>query len=255
MYQREIDFARRIAVAAGQNAIRIRAGGFTTETKSDDSPVTIADKENERLIREAIEQEFPGDGILGEEGSCKTGSSGRRWIIDPIDGTRDFIRGNRFWCILIAVEEQNESLAGVAHFPLLGETYWGVRGHGSFLHDQRLRASRVAAIEECCFSPNGLHLVEARPHLPRVTELIQRSWSVRSFGGALDACMVAAGQMDIWFEPKVAPWDLAPLKLIIEEAGGRFFALDGSRGIDRGNAIGCAPALVEQVRDAFGIPR
>src|SRR5579864_2363320 len=130
-YVPELDFARRIATAAGENAIRIRAGGIVAETKSDDSPVTIADKENERLIREALETEFPADGILGEEGSSKAGSSGRRWIIDPIDGTRDFVRGNRFWCVLIALEEANESLAGVAHFPMLEETYWATRGGGA----------------------------------------------------------------------------------------------------------------------------
>src|ERR1043165_4617547 len=99
-----------MAVAAGENARRIRAGGISAEAKADDSPVTIADKDNERLIREAIEREFPVDGILGEEGAAKTGSSGRRWIVDPIDGTRDFVRGNRFWCILIALEEAGESL-------------------------------------------------------------------------------------------------------------------------------------------------
>src|SRR5690348_206173 len=102
-YRREIDFARKMAVAAGENARRIRERGLTAETKSDDSPVTIADKENERLIREAIEKEFPEDGILGEEGSNKTGTSGGRWIVDPIDGTRDFMRGNRFWCVLLAL--------------------------------------------------------------------------------------------------------------------------------------------------------
>src|ERR1035438_1767236 len=107
-YERELEFARRIAIMAGDNAKYIRAGGITAETKADASPVTIADKENERLIREAIELEFPDDGILGEEGSSKAGSSGRRWIVDPIDGTRDFVRGNQFWCILIAIEERSE---------------------------------------------------------------------------------------------------------------------------------------------------
>ena len=104
-YERELEFARRIATMAGENAKSIRARGIRAETKPDASPVTVADKENERLIREAIEREFPGDGILGEEGASKTGSSGRRWIVDPIDGTRDFVRGNRFWCVLIALEE------------------------------------------------------------------------------------------------------------------------------------------------------
>src|SRR6476646_5729194 len=117
-YDRELHFARRIAEAAGENARTIRAHGISAETKADASPVTIADRSNERLIREAIEREFPEDGILGEEGSSKASSTGRRWIIDPIDGTRDFVRGNRFWCVLVALEEGDESLVGVAHFPM-----------------------------------------------------------------------------------------------------------------------------------------
>src|SRR5437868_9684966 len=134
-YHRELDFALRVAAAAGQNARQIRKHGISAETKPDASPVTIADKENERLIREGIEREFPEDGILGEEGACKNGSSGRRWIVDPIDGTRDFVRGNRFWCVLIALEEADETLVGVAHFPMLDETYWAVRGGGSYRNE------------------------------------------------------------------------------------------------------------------------
>jgi histidinol phosphatase-like enzyme (inositol monophosphatase family) len=252
-YQREIDFARRIAIAAGENARRIRAGGITAEAKPDESPVTIADRDNERLIREAIEREFPQDGILGEEGSSRAGESGRRWIVDPIDGTRDFVRGNRFWCVLIALEEADESLVGVAHFPMLDETYWAARGGGSYLQKERLRVSDRKSFGECSFHANGLQLAKARPVLPTVMELMQRSWSVRAYGGGLDACSVASGKVDIWFEPKVEPWDLAPLRLIIEEAGGVFFALDGSRRIDRGSAFGCAPGLADAVREAFGI--
>lgn len=253
-YPRELEFARRIAIVAGENAKRIRARGIRAESKPDGSPVTIADKENERLIREAIEREFPADGILGEEGSSKAGTSGRRWIIDPIDGTRDFVRGNRFWCVLVALEEAGESLIGVAHFPMLDETYWASRGSGAYGNEERLQVSAVASIGECVFSPNGLHLPSARPHLPQVMGLMQRSWSVRSYGGALDACMLAAGKAEIWFEPKVEVWDLAALKPIIEEAGGLFFALDGSRCIDRRTAIGCAPGVATPVREAFGVP-
>jgi histidinol phosphatase-like enzyme (inositol monophosphatase family) len=252
-YQKEIDFARRIADAAGRNAARLRQGGITAETKPDASPVTIADRENERLIREAIEGEFPLDAILGEEGSSKPGSSGRRWIIDPIDGTRDFVRGNRFWCVLLALAEGEEAAAGVAHFPLLGETYWAVRGGGSYCDRERLRVSAIDSVERSCFCPNGLHLRQAAPYLERITGLMQRAWAVRSYGGALDACLLAAGKAEIWFEPKVEVWDLAPLQVIIEEAGGLFYAADGSRRIDRGTAIGCAPGVAAAVREAFGI--
>jgi histidinol-phosphatase len=249
----EMDFARRVAVMAGENAMRIRRGGIVAEAKSDDSPVTIADRDNERLIREAIEREFPDDGILGEEGSCKEGRSGRRWIIDPIDGTRDFVRANRFWCVLIALEEGGESRAGVAHFPLLGETYWAVGGGGSWLNDDRLHVSRVSSIEAAVFCPNGMHTAPAGQYAPRVMDLSHRAWAVRSFGGALDACLLGAGKTDIWFEPKVEPWDLAALKLIIEEAGGVFLALDGTRSIYTGSALACTPALEREVRETFGV--
>jgi histidinol-phosphatase len=254
-YARELAFALRLAEAAGENALRLRAAGIAAETKPDASPVTVADRENERLIREAIEREFPSDAILGEEGSSRAGSSGRRWIIDPIDGTRDFVRGNRFWCVLLALEEAGESVAGVAHFPALGETYRASLGGGSFSGSERLRASAAQSLDSCVFSPNGLHLAAARPHLPRVMDLMQRCWAVRSYGGALDACLVASGKAEIWFEPKVEVWDLAALKLILLEAGCRFFALDGSSRIDRGNAIACAPGVCAQVREALGCPR
>ena len=250
-YETELEFARRVAAAAGENARRIRAGGIEAETKPDASPVTIADKDNERLIREAIERGYPEDGILGEEGSSKAGTSGRRWIIDPIDGTRDFVRGNRFWCVLVALEEADESVVGVAHFPMLDETYWAARGSGAYRNGERLRASAVSTIGESVFSPNGLHLRQATPHLAKINEWEQRAWAVRSHGGALDACMIAAGQVDLWFEPKVEPWDLAALKLILEESGAVFFAFDGSRRIDRGTAIGCAPGLADAARRAF----
>jgi histidinol-phosphatase len=249
----EIDFARRVAVMAGENALRIRRGGIVAEAKADDSPVTIADRDNERLIREAIELEFPNDGILGEEGSSKPGTSGRRWIVDPIDGTRDFVRANRFWCILIALEEHSESCAGVAHFPLLGETYWAVRGQGSWLNDDRLRVSSISTIDAAVFCPNGMHTAPAGQYASLVMDLSHRVWAVRSFGGALDACLLAAGKTDVWFEPKVEPWDLAALKLIIEEAGGRFLTMDGSRSIYAGNALACTPALEQEVRQAFGV--
>jgi histidinol phosphatase-like enzyme (inositol monophosphatase family) len=253
-FEHELILARYIARAAGENACRIQRGHFSSETKADGSPVTAADQSNELLIREALEREFPLDGILGEEGAAKAGSSGRRWIIDPIDGTRDFVKANRFWCVLIALEEAQESLVGVAHFPLLNETYWASRGHGAWRNGDPLKASQVSRIEDCCFCPNGLSLAQARPHLAAVMDLAQQSWSVRSYGGALDACMVASGQADVWFEPKVAPWDLAPLRVILEEAGAAFFALDGSRSIEQGSALACAPALTAEVRRAFGVP-
>ena len=252
-YERELEFARRAAMLAGENARRLCASGIAAETKPDASPVTAADRDNERLLRELISREFPEDGILGEEGTRQPGRGTRRWILDPIDGTRDFVRGNRFWCILVALEDQGEPVVGVAHFPMLDETYSGVRGGGAWRNGERLRVSTIDRIDGAVLSPSGLQELARQPYAAGILEFMSRFWAARSFGGALDAMMLAAGQIDVWLEPKCEIWDLAPLQVIIEEAGGRFFALDGTRRCDRGNAIACTPLLEPEIRRFFGI--
>ena len=252
-YEQELEFARRAAIAAGGNAIRMRASGISAETKPDDSPVTAADRDNERLLRERIEDRFPEDGIIGEEGTRKAGSGARRWVIDPIDGTRDFVRGNRLWCILIALEDRGEAVLGVAHFPLLGETYWAARNAGAYRNGDRLSVSSIGRLSDAALSIDGLQAMAGEPYAPRLIEFMSRFWAVRSAGGALDAMMLAAGQVDVWIERSAAVWDVAPLQVIIEEAGGRYFAMDGSRRLDAGNAVACTPALENEVRAFFGI--
>ncbi len=251
-YQTELEFARQAILAAGENAQRIRAAGIAVETKPDASPVTTADRDNERLLRDQIHARFPGDAILGEEGTLVSGGSGRRWIIDPIDGTRDFVRGNRFWCVLMALEDQGESVVGLAHFPALGDTYWASRGGGAYRNGERLRVSSIDRLSHAVLSPNGLHAMAQESYAPRLMDFMSRFWAVRSAGGALDAVMLAAGQVDVWLERAAEVWDLAPLQVIIEEAGGRFFAMDGSRRTDGGNALACTPALEGEVRRFFG---
>jgi histidinol-phosphatase len=249
-YQTESEFAIQAALAAGENATRLRAKGISVEAKPDASPVTSADRDNERLLRERIHARFPDDAILGE-GTRVAGRSGRRWIIDPIDGTRDFVRGNRFWCILIALEAEGEPVLGIAHFPALGDTVWAARGAGAHRNGERLRVSAADRFSTAVLSPNGLHAMAQEPYGPRMMEFMSRFWAVRSAGGALDAVMLAAGQVDVWLERSAEVWDLAPLQVIIEEAGGRFFAMDGSRRYDGGNAVACTPALEAEVRRFF----
>src|SRR5579862_3495042 len=139
--EKELEVARGAAAKSAEVALRHQAKGIRAETKPDNSPVTIADKESEKLIVGAIENAFPDDGILGEEGARKESKSGRRWIIDPIDGTRDFVRGNPLWCVLIGLEKDGEVQAGVVHLPLMENTCWGSRGEGSYHNDIRLRVS------------------------------------------------------------------------------------------------------------------
>ncbi len=247
--QRELEVARLAANRAGELALRLQAGGLRAESKSDESPVTIADRECERMIVEMLSESFPEDGFLGEEGAVKPSVSGRRWIIDPIDGTRDFVRGNPVWAVLIGLEEEGRVVAGVAHLPVLGDTYFASAGDGAYRNDDRIRVSGIADPASAVLSVNGWTSIGRAHFAPELLDWISQFWSVRCFGGCLDAMMLAAGQMEVWIEPKVAPWDLAAPKIILEEAGARFFDFAGVNTIYGGNSVACTPGLEPMVRD------
>lgn len=261
-FAREIEVARKAAERAAALALRHQAAGVRPETKPDDSPVTIADRECEKLIARMIEEAFPDDGLLGEEGASKESTNGRRWIIDPIDGTRDFVRGNPLWGVLIGLEEAGEVQAGVVHLPMLGSTCWAERGSGAFRNDSRLHVSstfetqvdtrlRVSSITDCVsavLSLNGLNRMRGASIANGLIDWAGEFWAIRSLGGTPDAMLLAAGQMDAWIEPKVAPWDLAAPQVILEEAGAVFFDLSGKRTIYGGSAIACTPGLESAMR-------
>jgi histidinol-phosphatase len=242
--------ARRAATRAGHLALRMQAAGVTAETKADQSPVTAADRAAERLIAAEIEAAFPGDGILGEEGADHAASSGYRWIVDPIDGTKDYVRGNPLWCVLIGRESliEDRVVVGVAHFPALGRTYYAARGLGAYANDEPIRASAVTDPAQAVLCFNALHELRHYPFHPRVLTWMERFWNTRCLGGGADAMLVAAGQADVWVEPSAKPWDLAPVQVIVEEAGGRFFNLDGGNSVHGGNCVACAPGLEQEVK-------
>ncbi len=246
--EREIELARNIAQRSAELALRRQSEGLRIESKADESPVTNADRECEQLICAAIEEAFPEDGILGEEGARKPSRSGRRWIIDPIDGTRDFVRNNVLWSVLIGLEADGEVVAGVAHLPLLGQTCWASRGNGAFRNDVRLRVSSITSAGEAVLSVNAVTRLNAMPFAAGVLEWAARFWAYRCLGGTPDAIMLAAGELDVWIEPKVAEWDLAAVQVILEEAGAVFFDLRGQRTISGGSAAACTPGLEREVR-------
>jgi histidinol-phosphatase len=251
----EIETARRAAELSAELALRYQKTGISAENKPDDSPVTIADKECEKLIARLLEESFPDDGILGEEGSRKESKNGRRWIIDPIDGTRDFVRGNPLWSVLIALEKDGVVEAGVVHLPLMGNTCWGSRGGGSFRNDVRLRVSSIDKPENAVISINSLNRIEDASFLHKMTSLLTSFWAFRCLGGTPDAMMLAAGRMDVWIEPKVAPWDMAATQVILEEAGAKFFAFSGKRTIYEGNCVACTPGLEASMKEFFASGR
>jgi len=221
---------------------------IVAETKPDKSPVTQADRECERMIARMLSEAFPDDGILGEEGASAEACSGRRWIIDPIDGTRDYVRGNPLWANLIALEVDNEVVVGVVNLPLLGKLYSGSRSGGAHCNGSRMHASNKTEVEESVLCVNGYDKVAKTPYCDRLLDWMTRFWAVRGMGGAADAMLVASGQAEIWIEPGASAWDFAPHKVILEEAGARFLNADGGSTIYAGNGMGCAPGLEAELR-------
>ena len=254
-YEREMKLGAEIARRAGELALKIREGNIGIEIKSDESPVTIADKACEKLIVEGLTAAFPDDGLLGEEGAARESKNGRKWIIDPIDGTRDFIRGTRAWSVLIGLEEDGKVVAGHAYFPALKEMFSAAKGEGAWWDGVRIHASNVTKKSEALLCCNGLSFMGKYPFAGELIDWLSEFWTVRSFGGCLDAMLLATGRADVWLEAKAAPWDLAPLKIIAEEAGCVTFDFAGMDTIYGGNYVICVPGLADEVGRFVGAGR
>ena len=246
-WSKELEVAMDAATKAAELAIGWQPK-IVAEVKSDQSPVTQADRECERMIAGMLSAAFPDDGVLGEEGASAESRSGRRWIVDPIDGTRDYVRGNLLWANLIALEASGEIVVGVVHLPMLGKLYSASRGGGAHCNGSRIHASPKTSIEESVLCVNGYDKLRRSPYRDRLLDWMERFWAVRGLGGAADAMMVAAGQAEVWLEPSASAWDFAPLKVILEEAGAQYLNVDGGSSIYAGNGIGCAPGLVREVQ-------
>ena len=248
-WEREIEVCRDVARKAGELALQHAARGVEREDKADDSPVTVADRECERLIVSALRAAFPRDGFLGEEGARDDGTSGRRWIVDPIDGTRDFLRGLGTWSNLIALEADGEVVLGTCNLPAQGELYWAVRGGGAFVNDRRIRCSAIDRRDRAIACLTAFNNLARSPLAPDILEYLSGYWAVRSMGGCQDAVLVASGRAEAWIELQAEAWDLAPLMVIAEETGARFFNFDGGHSIHGGDAVICVPFLEEELRE------
>lgn len=248
-YEQELSVATSLAEEAGRIALEFQRNGITAEQKADESPVTAADRACEKLIVEGFTKAFPGDGFLGEEGTNRKGDSGRKWIIDPIDGTKDFLRGIPLWAILIGLEDRGEIVAGVAYSPGQRLLMSAAKGSGTRANGERVRISDASDPAKSVLSFNGFNKAGVSRFGTGLLDWVGKFWCVRSLGGAVDAMMLAAGRADVWIEPNAQPWDLAPLKILVEEAGGRFGSFSGRNSIYDGNAWACAPGLETYVTE------
>ena len=247
-FERELALAVEMAQEAGALALEYQRRGITAETKDDESPVTAADRACEKLIVERIARDFPDDGVLGEEGANRESHNGRKWIVDPIDGTRDFVRGIPLWAVLIGFEQDGEVVAGAAHCPGQQLLLSASKGAGAWQDGRRLQVSKMTGPNEAVLCFNGFNKKGVNG-MAGILPWVEPFWAVRGLGGSVDAILVAQGRADVWIEPNAKPWDFAPLKILVEEAGGEFAAFDGSNSIYKGNGYACTPGLAPYVRE------
>lgn len=225
------------AKAAGEIALHYFRTNLTVETKADRTPVTRADRECEAKIVEILSARFPKYGFLGEELGERSGKINARWIIDPIDGTKNFIRGIPFFATLIALEEAGEVTAGVVYAPAINDLLYAQKGQGAFANGQRVHVSGVADLSGAMLIHGGLKDLKVRPCWQPFLRLVDATTRQRGFGDALGHSVVICGQAEIALEPEIKPWDVAATKIIVTEAGGRYSDFAGSPSIYTGSAV------------------
>ncbi|MBW8486278.1 histidinol-phosphatase [Actinomadura parmotrematis] len=220
---------------------RFRALDLGVGEKPDPAPVSDADRSVEEQIRGTLKRARPRDAVLGEEYG-RTGYGQRCWIVDPIDGTANFVRGVPVWATLIALMEHDEVVVGVVSAPALNRRWWAAREGGAWTgrninRAQRIQVSQVAGLADASLSYSSLDGWEEQGRLDRFLDLTRAVWRTRAFGDFWSHMMVAEGVVDVSAEPVASLWDLAALQVIVEEAGGMFTDLSGVPGPDGGSVV------------------
>ena len=253
-YEHETHTMLLAARQAGEVALRHFKAGTTTEEKADQSPVTAADRECEQVICTMLTEEFPEDGILGEEGTARPSRSGRRWLVDPIDGTRDFVRHNSFWSNQIALENQGKVVLGAIYIPCLEQMLHAVSGAGCFWNGARTWGSSTGSLEKAILMVSGLKSAWSVWPSESVRRLTEICWTVRGYGAGYDMVMFAQGRADIWLSGNGMEWDYAPARIIAQELGARFLTKDGTGRIDARHCLICMPSLEQGLRSILQMP-
>jgi histidinol-phosphatase len=220
---------------------RFRAVDLAVETKPDLTPVSDADRAVESQLRDRIAGVRPGDAVVGEEYGA-TGGGSRRWIVDPIDGTKNFVRGAPVWATLLALQADDAIVVGVVSAPALGRRWWAHRDGGAWTKRagdsiRRCEVSQVASLGDAFLSYSSLTGWEDSGRLESFLDLNRSVWRTRAFGDFWSHLLVAEGAVDASCEPEVSLWDLAALQPIVEEAGGRFSDLSGVDRADGGSVL------------------
>lgn len=256
------DLTLALTIADAADAVtmaRFRAGDLEVHAKPDLTPVSDADTATERRVRELITAQFPDDAILGEEFGGDVEKVGRQWVVDPIDGTKNYVRGVPVWATLIALLVDGVPVVGVVSAPALARRWWAAEGMGAWgtfgadgAEARKLGVSKVAQITDASFSLSSLTGWRDAGLRDRLLDLTDAAWRLRGFGDFWSYCMVAEGAVDVAAEPEVNLWDLAALDILVREAGGTFTSLSGEPGPHAGSAVGSNGLLHTAVLDALG---
>ena len=239
------DLALALRLADVADAItldRFRAADLRVTRKPDRTPVTDADTATEDALRAVLDNERPGDAVLGEERGGDLPDSGRGWVLDPIDGTKNYSRGVPAWATLIGLTVHGRAVVGVASAPALGRRWWGAQGLGAWTSEnggppRRITVSGVADLADAYLSTTDFRTFSENGDLPRWLALADACWETRAFGDFWQYCLVAEGVIDVAVDRAAGVWDLAALVPILDEAGGRLTDLDGVATHDGGNAL------------------
>jgi histidinol-phosphatase len=257
-YADDLAVALRLADAADSiTQMRFGAADLIVDTKPDLTPVSDADRAVERELRAVLAEVRPGDAITGEEFGSSGSTAGRHWVVDPIDGTKNFVRRVPVWATLIGLLNDGEPVVGVVSAPELGRRWWAACGEGAWAAAfggpaRRLRVSGVADLSAASLSYASLGGWAERGLLTGFLDLTQRVWRSRAYGDFWSYMLVAEGAVDIAAEPELSLWDMAALAPIVTEAGGRFTGLDGTDGVHQGNAAVSNGLLHEALLAALG---
>ena len=230
---------------------RYRARDLVVHTKPDRTPVTEADHAVEEAVRDLLAKARPADGVVGEEYGV-TGAGHRRWIVDPIDGTKSFLRGSPPWATLLGLEVDGELVLGMVSAPALGRRWWATRGGGAFANGEPIRVSAVESLDDALLCHADLISYEYFDAGPQFDALTRKVWDRRGFGDFWGHMLVAEGIADIMFEPILAIWDVAALIPIVQEAGGRTTDRRGVAHADGGNAVTTNGVLHDEVLAIVG---
>jgi len=241
-----LTLALRLADAADAISLPLFRSGLSIETKPDLTPVTEADRKVESELRRLLAVERSADAVLGEEHGT-TGGGARRWILDPIDGTRSYARGIPTWATLVALEASGVIRLGVVSAPALGRRWWAERGAGAFADGGPIRVSTIARVEDA---------VLCLPLDPKLHEIARRAWHARGLGDFWGHMLVAEGAVDGTVDGAfgLSEWDLAAVQVIVEEAGGRFTDAAGASRIDSGTAVTSNGLLHDELLVALSTP-